>query len=43
MGKNRDAVREAPFDADRDNGVQIVVLGVVGFAVGGSYPEFPDN
>ena len=29
--------------ADRYDGVQIVVLGLVGFAVGGSYPEFPNN
>ena len=43
MGWNRVAVGEAPFDADRDNGVQIVVLGVVGFALGGSYSEFPNN
>lgn len=27
----------------RDDGGQVVVLGVVAFAVGGSYPEFPDN
>ena len=29
--------------ADGDDDVQIVVLRVVGFAIGGSYPEFPDN
>jgi len=29
--------------ADGEDGVEVVVLGVIGFAVGGSYPEFPDN
>jgi len=29
--------------ADRDDDVEVVVLRLVGFAIGGSYPEFPDN
>jgi len=28
---------------DRNNGREIIVQGVVVFAIGGSYPEFPDN
>lgn len=30
-------------ETDGDDGVEIVVGGGVAFAVGGSYPEFPDN
>ena len=28
---------------DRDNSVEVVVVGIVNLPVGGSYPEFPDN
>lgn len=29
--------------ADRDDHIEVVVLGGVLFAIGGSYPEIPDN
>lgn len=29
--------------ADGENGIQVVVLRFIGFPVGGSYPEFPEN
>jgi hypothetical protein len=29
--------------ADGDDGIEVVVLGIVAFTVAGSYPEIPDN